>query len=376
MKKNATWRWREHTCKHYTYWFHFGIAISKGQVTSDGQKVMHMSPLCICTGMLKNLSYQSISTPHLSGIYFSCGPLSIIYTCLSVFGWIKNHCKLLLCQLKIYESFAGGMTLSTMPNFLLAVFPVSCYMGCECYHDFTEQANIMNCSDEPLVTVPPYLPKQTDFFLLNNGQLQNLCANDTLLKGIKKIELSNNEIRDICDEVFESLMAVTRKSAEVNIEIDLRNNKIETLPEKIQSISSVYWYLSGNPYHCSCDNLWMAQWLTKNRTIIGSSEFVSPVVRDYSKVLCSNGEFPGTPIYTLDSEILGCIPSTISKVPVILVASTGGGVLFLICILAIIISSWTLIRWIIFKNFNTYISRRSNGENLEDAVFDALVSYR
>ncbi len=272
--------------------------------------------------------------------------------------------------------FVCGIALSSMPNFLLAVFPVPCYMGCECYHDITERANIMNCSGEPLVTVPSYLPKQTDFFLLNNGQLNNLCVNDTLLRGIKKMEVSNNEIRYICDEFFNSLMAVTLGSNEVNVEIDLRNNKIETLPEIIQSISSVNWYLSGNPYHCSCDNIWMAQWLTKNITVIDSSEFIRPVVRDYSKVLCSNGEFSGTPMYELDSAILGCIPSTISKVPVILVATIGGAILFLICILAIIISSWTLIRWIIFKNFNTYISRRSKGENLQDAVFDALVSYR
>ncbi len=232
------------------------------------------------------------------------------------------------------------------------------------------------CSGKPLVTIPSYLPEQTDNLLLNNGQVDRLCVNDTSLKGIKKIEIRDNQIQDICDEFFEALKVVTSKSDEITVEIDLRNNNIKSLPEIIQSISSVNWYLSGNPYHCTCDTLWMADWLTKNLTVIASPDFVRPIVPDYSKVLCNNGEFSGTPMYTLDAEILGCIPSTISEFPVILVASIGSVVLLLICLSFIIIKSWNIIRWIIFKNFNKYIPLGRREENLEGAVFDALVSYR
>lgn len=47
-------------------------------------------------------------------------------------------------------------------------------------------------------------------------------------------------------------------------EIDMRNNDLQSLPQSIENFpnTSKLW-LGQNPYHCSCDMLWVRDWLNK-----------------------------------------------------------------------------------------------------------------
>ena len=66
--------------------------------------------------------------------------------------------------------------------------------------------------------------------------------------------------------------------------IDLGNNSLKYLPKAINSDRnrSVFFFISGNPYECNCDMLWMRDWLLTDGTV-----FDTPYVK------CGNGKMKG-----------------------------------------------------------------------------------
>ena len=65
--------------------------------------------------------------------------------------------------------------------------------------------------------------------------------------------------------------------------LDIRGNKLITLPEKIKNVNSVNkLWISRNPYECNCDSLWMKDWLVDNMN-----------VQDKDNVTCSSNKVKG-----------------------------------------------------------------------------------
>ena len=116
---------------------------------------------------------------------------------------------------------------------------------------------------------------------------------------ITRIDLHSSGIITICDEYFEFLA----EHGKVDV-LNLTNNSITTLGTVITKVSSLETaYLGGNPIHCTCDILWLTDWLVNFTTPSGEK-----VVRDYEKVTCYGGEWDGTSVYKLDPMEMGCYP--------------------------------------------------------------------
>ena len=50
--------------------------------------------------------------------------------------------------------------------------------------------------------------------------------------------------------------------------VDIRGNKLKTLPQTVVNVNatSKLW-ISNNPYECSCDMIWMKDWLTNAENV-------------------------------------------------------------------------------------------------------------
>ena len=78
--------------------------------------------------------------------------------------------------------------------------------------------------------------------------------------------------------------------------LDISNNNLTALSENLQNIKSLQSVkISGNPYKCQCENLWIRDWLKESK-----------IANDYLNVTC---DWPsGERIYLdhLDDEDLDC----------------------------------------------------------------------
>ena len=89
-----------------------------------------------------------------------------------------------------------------------------------------------------------------------------------------------------------------------NISLDISQNNLETLPQKIQELKSLQQiWLSGNPFLCDCTMTWMIDWLSNATTPSGEH-----VVADYTEVTCHNatGSWGHQPIYQLSATEMAC----------------------------------------------------------------------
>ena len=115
--------------------------------------------------------------------------------------------------------------------------------------------------------------EDTDWILLSGNSLGSLTEAPDYLNNITVLNLSSSNIQYIEEKVIK----VISKSV---MRVDIRGNKLKTLPRAITSmIGSTKLWISDNPYECSCDTLWMKDWLidTKN-------------VQDKYNVVCSTGK--------------------------------------------------------------------------------------
>ena len=170
------------------------------------------------------------------------------------------------------------------------------------------KANILNCSASAtgnLSTVEIIhiqIPPDTDWFVLQNTNLEYFCLNDT--KDVSVIEIPKNHIRFICVDFWDVLQDSK------NISLDISQNNLETLPQKIKELKSLQQiWLSGNPFLCDCNMTWMIDWLSHATTPSGEH-----VVVDYTEVRCQNGtgSWEHQPIYQLSATEMDCYHENIT----------------------------------------------------------------
>ena len=97
------------------------------------------------------------------------------------------------------------------------------------------------------------------------------------MNNVALLNLSKCSITDI-DESFMKIIIQSAKK------IDISVNELQSLPQTIQKVNgTIKLWISGNPYQCSCDMMWMKDWLTTTRSVV-----------DKDNVTCTNGKIKGT----------------------------------------------------------------------------------
>ena len=173
---------------------------------------------------------------------------------------------------------------------------------------------------------------------------------------INHIELQYNNISKVSGNFVKSMGHLDY--------VDISNNNITALPEVVTDLSNMTLYIGNNPYRCTCDMLWMANWLNISTA--------NNIVKDYKQVRCESGKKQaiGKPVYELTKENLDCFGFSI--VPVV--------------IPCVVVGLMMIVGFTIFRNLDRIkfflflkTSIRLNEDEQEDLdimQFDALVAYR
>ena len=115
--------------------------------------------------------------------------------------------------------------------------------------------------------------EDTDQLFLPGNNLGSLDKASDYLNNVTLLNFSSNNIEYIEEKVIKAIS----KSV---MYVDIRDNKLKTLPRAITSMNgSIKLWISDNPYECSCDTLWMKDWLIDNGN-----------VQDKYNVVCSTGK--------------------------------------------------------------------------------------
>ncbi len=239
-----------------------------------------------------------------------------------------------------------------------AVTGVPCEKSCLCYYNQHLKANLFDCSDTKLNHLPTNVQNGTNWMDLHGNSISSLCQTMKFDKGVTLLNLSSNNLQQICPEFIDSRLPNTELT-----QVDLSQNKLQYLPKKIMEANHLtkIW-LTGNDFFCDCSMLWMIEWVANFTSPSGEN-----VIQDHKKIMCANEEMAGLPIYQLNRVSMGCFPERMSSWEIALLAITG----ILVIAVAILIV-------IIFKKREEIKFRllRDKGENLQGKEADVLISYR
>ena len=211
-------------------------------------------------------------------------------------------------------------------------------------------------------SLPPSdaVPNITDLLDLSKNNIITLCSNRTYLRTVSGLILRTTQLTRVCDNIVGDLRQGLLQT------LDLSDNRITKLPKEIKFITSFTdIQLSGNPFVCNCDMLWMRDWMA-NFTYHGRR-----VVSDYYQVKCNDG----VPVHKLNAVKMGCFPKELTlweKVPIGLSA-----VVIVVVVIAIIAISrrWNEVEWFMYLHFDI-LNKNDGQEDLNNVVKDALISYR
>ena len=161
-------------------------------------------------------------------------------------------------------------------NIIFTVVPQKCLHNCTCYRSPWDRVNIFDCQNKELKSLPATVLRDTDWLLLSRNDIGSLNKAPDYLKNITVLDLSSNNITQIDETVVEAIIENVKN-------LDIRKNKLKSLPESIAKVNKTNkLWISNNPYECKCDMLWMKDWLTNNINVM-----------DKENVTCFNGKEKG-----------------------------------------------------------------------------------
>ena len=138
---------------------------------------------------------------------------------------------------------------------------------------------LFNCSSQHLRSMPQNLPKYTNLINVSNNDITHITnINPSFIN--TTLDLSFNQIEFISKEVWEFLLE--------NIQsLNLQVNNVTNIPQTVTSSKISNMWLSGNPFECNCDMMWMTDWLINATNVI-----------DKDKVVCGPGKWRGMYFYS------------------------------------------------------------------------------
>ncbi|XP_014860989.1 PREDICTED: slit homolog 3 protein isoform X1 [Poecilia mexicana] len=225
-----------------------------------------------------------------------------------------------------------------------------CFQDLVCPEKCRCEGTVVDCSNLKLTRIPPHIPEHTTDLRLNDNEISVLEAAGTFRKlpNLKKINLSNNKLRDLREGAFDGAAGV--------LELLLTGNKLTTLQGRmfrglsglktlmlrsnqiscidngtfsglssvrllslydnrissiapgafatLHSLSTIN--LLSNPYLCDCHLAWLGQWLKKTRVVSGNPRCQRPGFLKEIPI-----QDVATPDFTCDgAEENGCLPAS------------------------------------------------------------------
>ena len=171
-------------------------------------------------------------------------------------------------------------------------YPAACESVCRCYAKPHEKALVAKCSHPDLTQIPKSLPKDTDWLILNGNIISSPEAKEIEhLQSLSRLDLRNNNI-EIISEAFVEYLDKHENLAD----LDISNNNLQTIPKNFAKPNITKMSMSGNRFRCSCNNLWMKNWLIKKREMI----------QDYTTVSCQLESGRHIPFVQLTDDDLTC----------------------------------------------------------------------
>ena len=179
------------------------------------------------------------------------------------------------------------------------------------------------------------IPNNTNWLICFNSNIHNPPNKIPHLENIINIDISNNFIDVIPKIILTSLVNFGKLKM-----LDISNNQFPSLPKELQHLDKLEAaYIANNPINCNCDMLWLISWI--NKFLPDGTR----IVRDYTKVTCSN---TGKLIYKLTAVEMGCFPKQLTSWQKAILG-VGGGIIILVVIAIIVVAKrWNEVKWFLF----------------------------
>uniref|UniRef100_A0AAQ5Z9S6 Slit homolog 3 (Drosophila) n=1 Tax=Amphiprion ocellaris TaxID=80972 RepID=A0AAQ5Z9S6_AMPOC len=225
-----------------------------------------------------------------------------------------------------------------------------CFQDLVCPEKCRCEGTVVDCSNLKLTRLPPHIPEHTTDLRLNDNEIAILEATGTFKKlpNLRKINLSNNKLRDIREGAFDGAVGVLELLLTGNKltglqgrmfrglgglkTLMLRSNQISCIDNStftglssvrllslydnrissiapgafstLHSLSTIN--LLSNPYVCDCHLAWLGQWLKKTRVVSGNPRCQKPAFLKEIPI-----QDVATPDFTCDgAEDNGCLPAS------------------------------------------------------------------
>uniref|UniRef100_A0A673MVF6 Slit homolog 3 protein-like n=1 Tax=Sinocyclocheilus rhinocerous TaxID=307959 RepID=A0A673MVF6_9TELE len=195
-----------------------------------------------------------------------------------------------------------------------------CFQDLVCPERCRCEGTVVDCSNLKLTKTPPHLPEHTTDLRLNDNEISILEATGAFKKlpNLRKINLSNNKLRDIREGSFDGaggvlellltgnklqsvsgrmfkglsgLKTLMLRSNQISCVdnatftglssvrlLSLYDNRISTIApgafNTLHSLSTIN--LLSNPYVCDCHLAWLGLWLKKTRVVSGNPRCQKP----------------------------------------------------------------------------------------------------
>ncbi|XP_046360781.2 protein toll-like [Haliotis rufescens] len=152
------------------------------------------------------------------------------------------------------------------PDQLICNITERCPADCKCQDRPHDGYILVDCSSAgEYADLPQTVPPGPLFLQLPHNKITSLSRRD-YLQNITKLDVSSNNILHLEDSFLEKVTSLEY--------IDIRNNSLKTLPHKLRNFRMSSVRFSGNPLVCSCDTIWLNDWVRRNSENM-SSDFLS-----------------------------------------------------------------------------------------------------
>ncbi|XP_062594966.1 slit homolog 1 protein-like [Saccostrea cucullata] len=131
-----------------------------------------------------------------------------------------------------------------------------CPQNCLCQDKPDDNMFHVNCNNGGHTSLPSQLPENRYKRLkleMNNNQIKTLSSRN-YTSYITELSMSGNGLQEVEFEAIENM--------EAHVRLNLENNNLQSIPENIQ-FKTPYekTKLRINPFKCTCDMVWMAEWI-------------------------------------------------------------------------------------------------------------------
>ncbi|XP_052783443.1 protein toll-like isoform X1 [Mya arenaria] len=247
-----------------------------------------------------------------------------------------------------------------MDQTLCALNVSNCPTPCKCYERTSTGNIIVDCIGFNLNNIPDNMPVGSLELRLSHNNITHV-ANTAYFGRVKIFDISHNHLKTIDSSVFQNLNKIET--------LNLRSNHLIRLPQTLVRLGAKSIMLSGNPYVCDCNVVWMKNWITSNKDI----------VTDWDMVTCNTLQNDGNIIVKVSKAKFVCKESSLNefdeiKHAVLPSIATFVTVCLVIIAITLIYSFRTEIKVLMFIHWGLHPLDNDTGNNAEE--IDCMVVHK